>query len=195
MEDYEIIERIKNGESYAIDQLYNKYCTSAFRTAYLITADKFIAEDVVQETFIQSLKSLNSLKNAKSFKYWFYKILTRTAYKHIKNKRNYVLIDKINDSIEPSANDTYFQDNKYDKLYDEINKLNIKLKTTIILFYFNEMSIKEIAKTMGCFEGTVKSRLYTAKKKLKQVINEEDFIWLIIQIKQLRKLYITNQRT
>ena len=131
MEDYEIIERVKNGESYAIDQLYNKYCTLAFRTAYLITADKFIAEDVVQETFIQSLKSLNSLKNAKSFKYWFYKILTRTANKQIKNKRNYVLIDKINDSIDQKANETYIKAINNDKIYKEINKIKNKLKTKI----------------------------------------------------------------
>ena len=176
MEDYEIIEKIKKGEPYAIDELYNKYSQSALRTAYLITSDKYIAEDVVQETFIQSLKSLNSLKNANSFKYWFYKILTRIAWKHIKNKENYILVDEINHNLQTSANDEYFQNNKYDKLYEEINKLNIKLKTTIILFYFNEMSIKEIAKTMGCFEGTVKSRLYTAKKKLKQVINKGEFI-------------------
>lgn len=56
MEDYEIIEKIKKGEPYAIDELYNKYSQSALRTAYLITSDKYIAEDVVQETFIQSLK-------------------------------------------------------------------------------------------------------------------------------------------
>ena len=58
MEDYEIIEKIKKGEPYAIDELYNKYSQSALRTAYLITSDKYIAEkDVVQETFIQSLKN------------------------------------------------------------------------------------------------------------------------------------------
>lgn len=173
MEDFEIIEKIKSGDPKGIDELYNKYSKPALRTAYLITYDSYTAEDTVQEAFVQSLKAINTLKSANSFKPWFYKILTRIAWKQSKNNTYCILVDKLDDKTSPSTNDEYFKNNKYDRLYDEINKLNYKLKTTIILFYFNEMSIKEIAKTMGCFEGTVKSRLFTAKAKLRKALNEE----------------------
>lgn len=173
MEDYEIIEKIKDKDSSAIDILYKKYINKAFRTAYLITSNTHTAEDVTQEAFVQCIKSIHTLKNPAAFKPWFYKILTRIAWKHAKKDTYCILVDEIADSINTSACDEYFKNNKYDRLYEEINKLNDKLKTTVILFYFNEMSIKEISKTMGCLEGTVKSRLFTAKKKLKKALNKE----------------------
>lgn len=176
MEDYEIIEKLKLGDTSSIDELYNKYSAKAIRTAYLITSNSYTAEDVVQETFVQCIKSINTLRDPNSFKPWFYKILTRTALKHIKKDTYCILTDEISDNINTSVCDEYFKDEKYDKLYEEINKLGSKLKTTVILFYFNEMSIKEIAKAMGCLEGTVKSRLFNAKRKLRKSIEKEGSI-------------------
>ena len=54
-----------------------------------------------------------------------------------------------------------------------IDSLNEKMKTTVVLFYFNEMSIKEIAKITGSFEGTVKTRLFNARKKLKRFLETD----------------------
>lgn len=179
MEDYEIIEKIKNGDESGINELYTKYSKQAYRTAYLITSNSYTAEDVIQETFVQSIKAIKTLKNPNSFKPWFYKILTRIAWKHAKNDTYCILVDEMADKTNTSACDEYFKNNKYDLLYEEINKLNEKLKTTIILFYFNEMSIKEISKTMGCLEGTVKSRLFTAKSKLRKSLNKEVLQWII----------------
>lgn len=173
MEDYEIIEKIINGDESAIDELYLKYRTKAFRAAYLITSNSHTAEDIIQETFVQSIKSISSLKNANSFKPWFYRILTRIAYKHTKKDNSCILTDDIAKHSNASACDEYFKDEKYAYLYEQINKLNYKLKTTVVLFYFNEMSIKEIAETMNCLEGTVKSRLFTAKRKLKKAMLKE----------------------
>lgn len=173
MDDYEIIEKLKQGDNAALDMLYKKYSTQALRTAYLITSNVFTAEDVVQETFIQCIKSIKNLKNPDSFKPWFYKILTRIAWKQRKTDTNCILTDEFSNIIIQSVSDEYFKDEKYDHLYESINNLSDKLKTTLILFYFNEMTIKEIAKTMGCLEGTVKSRLHTAKTKLKKSMNKE----------------------
>lgn len=173
MEDYEIIEKLKLGDTSAIDELYNKYSAKALRTAYLITSNSFTAEDVVQETFVQCIKSVNTLKNPDFFKPWFFKILTRIAWKHAKKDTYCILADELPQTTDTSACDEYFKNEKYNRLYEEINNLNNKLKTTIILFYFNEMTIKEIAKTMGCLEGTVKSRLFTAKSKLRKSLNKE----------------------
>ena len=175
MEDYEIIEKIKKGDENGINELYTKYGKQAYRTAYLITSNSYTAEDVTQEAFVQSIKAIKTLKNPNSFKPWFYKILTRIAWKHAKKDTYCILVDEMTNRINTSACDEYFKDNKYDLLYEEINKLNEKLKTTIILFYFNEMSINEISKTMGCLEGTVKSRLFTAKRKLRKSLNKEVF--------------------
>ena len=59
-------------------------------------------------------------------------------------------------------------------LHEAIEKLDIKQKTVIVLYYFNELTVKEIANIMGCFEGTVKSRLYSARRKLKNNLGKID---------------------
>ena len=59
-------------------------------------------------------------------------------------------------------------------MYEQILRLDYPLQTTLILYYYNELTVKEIAKVMGCFEGTVKSRLYTARKRLKLRLLEQE---------------------
>lgn len=64
--------------------------------------------------------------------------------------------------------------NSRDKeLYEAIGRLPAKQRTAVVLYYFNGMSTREIASVMGCLEGTVKSRLYTARNQLKQVLESE----------------------
>ena len=72
-----------------------------------------------------------------------------------------------------NVNDEYFSSEKYIRLYNAIDSLNKKMKTTVVLFYFNEMSIKEIAKITGSFEGTVKTRLFAARKRLKKYLETD----------------------
>ena len=65
------------------------------------------------------------------------------------------------------------EENRQAVVYEMIGKLESKLQTTLILYYYNDLSVKEIAKVMGCLEGTVKSRLHTGRKKVKQFLEKE----------------------
>ncbi len=174
MGDNEIIEKIRRGDNSAVDELYSKYAGQAVRTAYLICSDIHGAQDIFQESFIQCLKSLHSLKDPSSFKSWFYRILTRQAWRYIKKNRPCVPVEEIYENADFSSSDEYFADQKYDTLYSAIKSLNDKQRTAIILFYFNEMSVKDISRAMSCSEGTVKSRLFTAKSRLKKIIGKEE---------------------
>ncbi len=172
MNESEIIKQIKSGNEKAFDELFNSYKNIALRTAYLITGNLCTAEDAVQETFIQCYFNINSLKNSQSFKPWFYKILTRTSWSCAKKDKKVTPVENIYErfdaqSIDKSIKD-YLKNEEYEIIYSEIEKLDIKLKTTVILFYFNDLSIKEISKTLGCIEGTVKSRLHRARAILKE---------------------------
>ncbi len=62
-------------------------------------------------------------------------------------------------------------------LHQAIKKLPIKQRTAIVLYYYNDMSTREIARVMGCLEGTVKSRLFTARKNLRQALAEEPHVF------------------
>ncbi len=176
MSEEKIIEALKRGDITALDRLFELYGSVGLRTAYLITSDRYMAEDVLQETFIQCWKYIGSLKDISAFRSWFYKILTRLAYREIKKSKRVLPVENIFEKAEKAVNDRYFTDKSDSELYDCIEKLNTKLKTTVILFYYDEMSIKEIAEAMSCREGTVKSRLNTARKQLKRLIGSREVL-------------------
>lgn len=175
MKEYDIIKQIQGGNVKLFDELFFRYKNSALRTAYLITGNLHTSEDIVQETFVQCYLKLNSLKNPESFKSWFYKVLTRTAWVYSKKDRKATPIENIYEKVDFQNTEKtmvdYLKNEEYELIYYEIEKLDIKLKTTIILFYFNDLSIKEIAKTLGCMEGTVKSRLHNGRSILKKGLN------------------------
>ena len=174
MDEENLIQSLKDGDMSAIDEIYRSYSVPALRTAYLITSERHTAEDVLQDTFIQCIKSINSLKNNSSFKPWFYKILIRNAYKAVKAQKNIILSEKIYDKADTAVYDKYQSETNV--LLNCINALKPKLRSTVILFYYNELSIKEISKIMQCPQGTVKSRLNTAKKELKKIMEKERFL-------------------
>ena len=179
MSEAELVEKIQSGDMNALGEIFKIYKNQALKYSYLITNDKFTSEDIVQEAFIKCYCSAKSLKNVEHFKAWFFKILTRIAWKRVgKDKKTLPLdniFEKVNDeSIDKSIN-MYIRNQEEEVLHGEIENLDLKQKTAIVLFYFNGLNIKEIAKIMGCFEGTVKSRLYSARKKLKEsLLNSEE---------------------
>ena len=173
MKEEKIIADLKVGSIEALEKLYALYAEGGLKTAYLITSDKYMAEDILQETFIQCYKHINSLRDSSAFKPWFYKILTRLALKEIKKSKRLTPIENIFERADTSVSDTYFSSYKDSYLFNYIEALKPKQKAVIIHFYYNEMSIKEIAKTLGCREGTVKSRLNSARNNLKKAIENE----------------------
>ncbi len=98
-------------------------------------------------------------------------MLTRIAWRYAKKDKKSLPVDNIFEKVDEKSIDTsieqYLRKEKNNNLYAEIEKLDLKQKTVIVLYYFNGLTVSEIAKVMGCFEGTVKSRLYSARKKLK----------------------------
>ena len=178
MDEKELIKKIQSGDMNAFTKIFEIYKDQALKYSYLIIGNKFTSEDIVQETFMKCYVNAKKLKNVELFKPWFFKILTRTAWKYADKEKRTLPIENIferadNESINESIN-VYMKNQETETLYAEIENLDLKQKTVIVLFYFNGLSIKEIAKIIGCFEGTVKSRLNSARKKLKLSLLENE---------------------
>lgn len=178
MDEKELVMKIQSGDMNAFGKLFEVYKSEAFKYSYLITGNEHISEDIVQEAFINCYTHIKSLKNQEQFKSWFFKILTRIAWRYSKKEKKSVPVDNIFEKADDEKKDEsvnqYIRKEQADMLHEAIEKLDIKQKTVIILYYFNELTIKEIANIMGCFEGTVKSRLYSARKKLKNNLGKID---------------------
>ena len=164
MEELEWIKKMQQGDDTAFFIIYEKYKNAALRTAYLITGNRYTGEDILQETFVQCC---------------LYRILTRTAWKFAKKEKSAVpvenLFETIDESVEEDSEKTFLQKEERRKLLEAINQLDLKQRITVILYYYNEMSVSEIAKATGSLEGTVKSRLFFARKKLYQKLKADAF--------------------
>lgn len=159
------------------DTLFEAYQTEALRAAYLICGNRADAEDVVQETFLKCYQSLDHLHDSTCAKAWLFRILTRTAWRVCAKHKKEMPVETLYDNQEPTDEDAaapLLRTNRAQTMQKAIATLDAKHRTTIILYYYNGMSIKEIARATGCLEGTVKSRLYHARQQLKTRL-EVDF--------------------
>ncbi len=171
MEERELVVNVQEGDMKAFEQLFDLYKHKALRTVYSMTRDKDVSEDIVQEVFVSCYTSIKDLQNPEYFKTWFYRVLTRTAWRYMDKEKRLIPVEDIFKKSEDSHGDSSLekleQKESSGLIYQEILKLKPKIQTTLILYYYNEFSVKEIAQTMECLEGTVKSRLYTGRRKLK----------------------------
>ena len=150
-------------EKYIID---NK--DSFYRIAYSYTKNEEDALDVVQEAMYKALYSVENIKEVNYIKTWFYKILVRTSIDFIRKNRKYNNMTDI-DLIDETG--------EYDKYTDldlrrALEELPIEYKSIIILRFFEDLKIDEVAIILDENVNTVKTRLYTALKKLKLKIEE-----------------------
>ena len=81
MNEMELVRQLQTGSRTAFDQIYERYHIQAYRTAVLLTGNRADAEDVVQEAFVQVYLHAKELKEPAGFKSWYYRILTRLAWK------------------------------------------------------------------------------------------------------------------
>lgn len=135
-----------------------------YKIAYRYTRDKDLALDVVQEAITKALENISKLKHEEYVKTWFYRILINEAIKSTKNKKNLVEYE-----INLNKMHTNSEDNLVDNLdiYNNIEKLNNKLKTVIVLRFFENLKIEEIAYITKTNSSTVKSRLYKGINEIK----------------------------
>lgn len=139
-----------------------------YRVAFSYSKDEEASLDIVQEAITKALKNIGKLKNEEYVKTWFYRILINECLQYIKKNKRIITceLQEIENKIEWNDNITV---DGID-IYKQVQSLNEKLKTVIILRFFEDMKIEEIAKITNVNINTVKSRLYKGLKELKKLI-------------------------
>lgn len=165
MEEKQLIKGLKRNKEEAYDELINLYGNKLLRTCFLINKDEKEAEDIVQETFIKVFRSIKSFKGTSSLYTWIYRILQNTIKDRYKNK---ILTTPYEDYEASEYNMENIVIDKENRriLKDELDKINFIYKQVLVLFYFDDLSIKEISEVLDEKEGTVKSKLSRGRKML-----------------------------
>ncbi len=177
-EDVVLIERILAGDETAFESLIRKYKKQVHAQALRQIDDFQIAEDIVQETFLQVYQRLETLEDPKRFPKWLYVIVNRRCIAWLRKNRlqTQPLEETDISEIETEAYSRYVAAEHArttaEAQRDLVQKLLTKLKESdrevITLHYFEEMSSSEIGEFLGVSENTIKSRLRRARQRLKK---------------------------
>ncbi|QHI72770.1 RNA polymerase sigma factor [Aminipila terrae] len=173
MVDINLVTRCKTGDLSAFEELYETCSTKALRTAFSIVNRYDLAEDVIQETFYECFRDIHKLSSPEAFGVWFYRILVRTSWRMLSSERKFSHEElAVYESRVKDPHDC-FKEIESNELINAINRLSLPMRTTVILHYYNDLPVKDIARIMNCFQGTVKSRLYSSRKKLAKELKRQ----------------------
>lgn len=165
----ELIRKLKKGNEDAYIYLLDTYGSRLLKTCYLVLKDEKEAEDVVQETFLRVFSQINSFRENSSLYTWVYRIALNLCKDKRKTIREFEIYEDIVESKE-RVEDVVFDNIDREILRKELFNLNSIYKEILILFYFEELSIREISQILEEKEGTIKSRLSRGRLILKDAI-------------------------
>ena len=156
----------KQGNTEAFSELIHENKLSMYKVAKAMLGRECDVEDAIQNTIINSYKNIKNLKKEKFFKTWLIRILINECNEILRKNKRVI-------SFDESVRDERYNDSYENMdLTNAINCLGKEFKVTTILFYFEDMSIKEISKFLEIPEGTIRSRLTRAREKLREIMSE-----------------------
>ena len=174
----------KNGNKKGFEELYKRYYQKVYALARTTLKNDADAEDVLQQTFINAWQNIGKLDDVTAFNTWIQRITLNQCYSLLRQRKENISIDFTEDD-EDSEPIQLESDIMLPEVYAEQADLKVRLgriiddlsdvqRQTIMLFYFDQFSVEEIAKIMDCSENTVKSRLFLARKAIKTEIEEQE---------------------
>ena len=178
-----MVQGLQAGDDQAATELYETFQSDIYYFILkTVNNDRELAEDLTQDTFIEILETIDKLQEPAAFVTWCKQIAYHRCTAYFR-KRKELLVDEnedgysVFDTIE-EENIEFIPDAALDHedlrqtIIQMINNLPEEQKSAIVLRYFNEISVKEIAEIQGVTEGTVKSRLNYGRKAIKQSVEE-----------------------
>jgi len=182
VDEQKAIRRLKQGDISGLELLVQRHQVKALRTAYLITRDLGMAEEVVQESFIRAYRSIKSFDEARPFEPWFLRSVVNASVKIVqKSAKDVAVGDDANDdgweqflsgdeSVESQVESVEFQR----QLWAAMQKLSPRQRAVIVQRYYLEMSEKEMAAEAKVARGTVKWLLNAARERLRGLLERSE---------------------
>ena len=176
------VVQMQNGDGQAFEKLYYATNQSGYFTALKILKNEDEAQDVLQDSYVTVLEKIGSIQNPESFVGWFHQIVANKA-KNILAKKKPALFASDEEAQEYTAfiadEDEIWQPEKNvdeedvrRQVMQIIDGLTDEKRTCVLLYYYNEMSVADIAQTVGASENTVKARLFQARKDIRKEVEK-----------------------
>lgn len=178
MDEQIAIQRLRNGDIGGLEFLVARYQVKAVRTAYLITGDPDLAEDIVQDAFVKAYRAIHGFDVTRPFEPWFLRSVANAALKTLQKASRQVPVAEESDemvltrlvaqveSIEAQVESREVQH----QLWDAMQKLSPRQRTVIVQRYYLGMSEAEMVEDAGSAAGTIKWLLNAARERLRYLL-------------------------
>jgi len=154
------------------------------RGALSVTRDRHLAEEIVQETFLSAFRKFDSFSGKSSVFTWLYRIMLNNCCKHHRRKKLLRRLGFVRSEANPNLAQSVSSENsspageaaaseQKELLMRAVDKLPARLRMPVSMHYFDDLTLKEIAEVLNCRLGTVKSRLFQARKRLCETLQKE----------------------
>ncbi len=168
--------RAQSGDRDALDSLLESIQETLFGYISKLVGDRALAEDILQEVFITIYRKLRWLREPELFRPWAYRIASRESFKRLKREQRWsaqVRDEAVLEAIPALETEEEFEPELAQHLPQLIARLSPASRAVLLLHYFEELSLGEIADVLGIAQGTVKSRLAYGLQSLRRAIREQ----------------------
>ncbi|MFZ5815935.1 MAG: RNA polymerase sigma factor [Bacillota bacterium] len=173
MDERELVQRCQRGEESAFEALFRQHAPRVLQTAYLVLGDRQAAEDVMQEAFAQTFRVIGQLREPEAFRSWLYKLTVRRAWQQATRERTHQEVVRRLGALPPGQERFPVDEvERRNLIADAILTLPAQQRAAVVLFYFHDRPLGEIAALLDAPEGTVKSWLHRAKATLARLLGE-----------------------
>ncbi len=176
-----LIRRCQCGDPLALEVLIRRYQNYVFRLCYLVMRNEQDAEDMTQETFVRAFRALPrfEIREGTSFEAWLYRVAVNACRSRMRRRWYQVLpwpepAPQMVSEPEKQPDRQMMHGEQRDRILSAIDCLGEKHRLVVILRYYGGLSNEEIAQTLNIPCGTVRSRLHVARRRLKELLAEDD---------------------
>jgi RNA polymerase sigma factor (sigma-70 family) len=169
-----IIDRCIKGDQKAFYEIYTLYSKAMFNICFRITGNQEVAEDVLQEAFVNAFKNIQSYQGKATFGAWLKKIVVNKAISYLRKQQ--LKLVELEDNLEPVLEDDTEDIGlamKVETIREAIQKLPNGFRVVFSLYLLEGYDHREISEILGITESTSKSQYNRAKKKLREILKEE----------------------
>ena len=189
VEDIQIVAQVLEGDTGAFSALVQRHHERVYRTAYSLVGDLDEADDLAQEAFIKAFRALRRFRGQSRFSTWLHRIAVNCCldYLQSKHRRNFVSLDDYRENwhapriwMGRAKNaDVRVERRELQEILERaLGELPEAYRVTFVLREIEGLTYEEIAKSLGCSIGTVKSRLFRGRAKLREILQVQYENWI-----------------
>jgi RNA polymerase sigma-70 factor (ECF subfamily) len=175
IDDSKLALRAARGDDRAFEKIVEKYERTVFNVALRIVKDEDDAADVAQLVFVKAHRKLSTYNPQYKFFSWLYRITVNECINTLRKRKREVLVDCDFKAGGGTAWDALAQDERGESLAHALMGLKLDYRIVIVLKYFLELSCSEISDIVRVPEKTVKSRLFTARHQLRDILIRQGY--------------------